>query len=130
VIVHATADSERKAGQWQQLVHAICDYDASAAPRRSSCRHVCLAARSEPSTCAIALCHPFRDPHSPHFSTLRGGQPSALVTHWLALAGGWARTHRWGRSGLAAAASPATVKVDNFTFAPATLTITAGTTVT
>jgi plastocyanin len=30
----------------------------------------------------------------------------------------------------AAAASPATVKIDNFTFAPATLTITAGTTVT
>ena len=31
---------------------------------------------------------------------------------------------------VAAAASPATVKIDNFAFAPATLTVTAGTTVT
>jgi plastocyanin len=35
-----------------------------------------------------------------------------------------------GEAAVAAAASPATVKIDNFTFAPATLTITAGTTVT
>jgi plastocyanin len=35
-----------------------------------------------------------------------------------------------GEAVVAAAASPATVKIDNFTFAPATLTVTAGTTVT
>jgi plastocyanin len=35
-----------------------------------------------------------------------------------------------GEAVIAAAASPATVKIDNFTFAPATLTVTAGTTVT
>ena len=35
-----------------------------------------------------------------------------------------------GEAVSAAAASPATVKIDNFAFAPATLTITAGTTVT
>ena len=35
-----------------------------------------------------------------------------------------------GEAVIAAAASPATVKIDNFAFAPATLTITAGTTVT
>ena len=35
-----------------------------------------------------------------------------------------------GEAAFAAAASPATVKIDNFAFAPATLTITAGTTVT
>ena len=35
-----------------------------------------------------------------------------------------------GETVSAAAASPATVKIDNFAFAPATLTITAGTTVT
>ena len=35
-----------------------------------------------------------------------------------------------GEAVMVAAASPATVKIDNFTFAPATLTITAGTTVT
>jgi plastocyanin len=35
-----------------------------------------------------------------------------------------------GEAVSAAAASPATVKIDNFTFAPATLTVTAGTTVT
>jgi plastocyanin len=35
-----------------------------------------------------------------------------------------------GEAVVAAAASPATVKIDNFTFAPATLNITAGTTVT
>ena len=35
-----------------------------------------------------------------------------------------------GEAVVAAAASPPTVKIDNFTFAPATLTVTAGTTVT
>jgi plastocyanin len=35
-----------------------------------------------------------------------------------------------GEAVIAAAASPATVKIDNFAFAPATLTVTAGTTVT
>ena len=35
-----------------------------------------------------------------------------------------------GEAVSAAAASPATVKIDNFAFAPATLTVTAGTTVT
>jgi plastocyanin len=35
-----------------------------------------------------------------------------------------------GEAAVAAAASPATVKIDNFAFAPATLTVTAGTTVT
>ena len=35
-----------------------------------------------------------------------------------------------GEAVAATAASPATVKIDNFTFAPATLTVTAGTTVT
>jgi plastocyanin len=35
-----------------------------------------------------------------------------------------------GEAAVAAAASPATIKIDNFAFAPATLTITAGTTVT
>jgi plastocyanin len=35
-----------------------------------------------------------------------------------------------GEAVVAAATSPATVKIDNFAFAPATLTITAGTTVT
>ena len=35
-----------------------------------------------------------------------------------------------GEAVVAAAASPATIKIDNFTFAPATLTVTAGTTVT
>ena len=35
-----------------------------------------------------------------------------------------------GEAVVAAAASPGTVKIDNFTFAPATLTVTAGTTVT
>ena len=35
-----------------------------------------------------------------------------------------------GEAVVAAAASPATVEIDNFTFAPATLTVTAGTTVT
>ena len=35
-----------------------------------------------------------------------------------------------GEAVVAAAASPATVKIDNFAFAPATLTVTAGTTVT
>ena len=35
-----------------------------------------------------------------------------------------------GEAVVAAAASPATVKIDNFTFAPATLTVTARTTVT
>ena len=35
-----------------------------------------------------------------------------------------------GEAAVAAAASPAAVKIDNFAFAPATLTVTAGTTVT
>jgi plastocyanin len=35
-----------------------------------------------------------------------------------------------GEAVVAAAASPATIKIDNFAFAPATLTVTAGTTVT
>ena len=35
-----------------------------------------------------------------------------------------------GEAVVAAAASPATIKIDNFTFAPAMLTVTAGTTVT
>jgi plastocyanin len=35
-----------------------------------------------------------------------------------------------GEAAVAAAASPATVKIDNFTFSPPTLTVTAGTTVT
>src|ERR1700740_3669234 len=35
-----------------------------------------------------------------------------------------------GEAVVAAAASPATVQIDNFAFAPATLTVTAGTTVT
>ena len=35
-----------------------------------------------------------------------------------------------GEAAVAAAASPATVDIDNFSFAPATLTVTAGTTVT
>ena len=35
-----------------------------------------------------------------------------------------------GEAVVAAAASPATIKIDNFTLAPATLTVTAGTTVT
>ena len=35
-----------------------------------------------------------------------------------------------GEAVVAAAASPATVDIDNFSFAPATLTVTAGTTVT
>jgi len=35
-----------------------------------------------------------------------------------------------GEAVVAAAATPASVKIDNFTFAPATLTVTAGTTVT
>jgi len=35
-----------------------------------------------------------------------------------------------GEAAVGAVASPATVKIDNFTFAPATLTVTAGTTVT
>jgi plastocyanin len=35
-----------------------------------------------------------------------------------------------GEAAVAAAASPATVKIDNFAFAPTTLTVTAGTTVT
>jgi plastocyanin len=46
------------------------------------------------------------------------------------LAAGLPKLTAAGEAVAAAAASPATVKIDNFVFAPATLTVTAGTTVT
>jgi plastocyanin len=46
------------------------------------------------------------------------------------LAAGLPRLSAAGEAVVQAAASPATVQIDNFSFAPATLTVTAGTTVT